>query len=328
MDKLRLSLVVIAGIAWLTPARAARAQRCRIDSKAAKVGAVQVKAGMETIELELARVGISVAPITAEIGTVYVQDPLRFTVHGFSMKQLPIKSARPLALHGGRLLISPKAPITVSGVRGGFVTIAPALASLTLRAAPRVSCRVLTISDARPAQRTVRPIPLGANARAAVGSGFFALYSTRRRVAPLWVKLDGGMTILEQKSGWLRVERTWEDGSRLGGWVPAGDVQIHQQYNELGLGGIGTIGRGGCGRSHPPAKVKLTVRANARIAASAAGAVWARTARKLSVTAMAYLRADGWIQIAQLDGLPTRPCQDHRHLWVHISDVVWKKAKR
>jgi len=85
----------------------------------------------------------------------------------------------------------------------------------------------------------------------------------------------------------------------------------------------GQSGSGGCGRSDAPLLDKVRLRAQAPIAFSPEGTVWAWVAGTVTVDAFAGQRSDDWVQVAALPGLlPDKPCAEHKHIWVHARDVV------
>ena len=104
------------------------------------------------------------------------------------------------------------------------------------------------------------------------------------------VRVKGPLEVLAERNGWVHVRRRWRNGSVL----------------------------------HAPPRVKLTIRRNAPIAAAPRGVVWARIGRRVELTALAILRADGWVRIADVPGLPAGPCSDHDRIWVHRRYVIWK----
>jgi len=301
---------------------------CRVAGKDVSLGNVDIRARGGSFKIEAAKVTVTVLPITAGVATVQVRSPLRFTLRGFSIAKMPFRTSRRTVLLNGRLVLAAGIETKLVNVTGGFVNMTPTLQGLTIRTPVRAPCRSLKAIDH--GSRYYSPMtktPTGAFRNALVkAGGVVALYPAPGRGTAVWLKVTGAFEVVGERKGWVHVRRTWSGGSSLRGWVSAKSVLVATS-KVLGPGGRGGgTGSGSlCGGGHRPAKIKLTIRRNAAIAANVKGTVWARTTKRLEVNAIATLRADGWVRIADLPGFPAPACSDHDRVWVHRRDVIWKK---
>ncbi len=320
---IRLGLVTL--IVGLVAPQPAAAQRCRISSSAAALGKVDVQAGRDSFKLEVTKVAATVVPTTVGVGTVYVKAPIRFTLRGFSINQAPIRAKPGLALFGGRLVLS-DVPIRLVRLLAGGAVVKPALHGFDARSRLRVPCSGLTVGTKLRQVAPRRQLPPGSH-RVARASAHVPVHRTPRAGAPLWVKVDGPMVVTRDEGAWVKIRAEWSGGSRLVGWVPKRHVTLTGPELLGGNIGLGTIGSTGCGRSHAPPRVTITVRRNAAIASRAGGNVWARTTKRMQLVAIAYLRADGWVRIADVPGIPAGSCSEHDKLWVHARNIIWRQTK-
>lgn len=301
--------------------------RCLVNAPAAYLEKVEVRAGNHKpffLELNTASVQIEPHPM---FSALKVQAPLRFDVRAYPTGKIAWRVARETKLLGGRLTLVKGVQPTLVAVEHGALKVDLPYAGFVLpRRSVEIPCSAITVAS----RREVYPIPsidapkAGVTRAGPSGAGATPFYRTPRESGPLWVKLQTTAAVAARKPGWVQLELRWSDGSSLRGWVPRRLVQLDPKM----LGLLGTVGTGGlgltsCRRSHRPKLVAFTLRRNAPIAAAPDGPVWAKATAGLEVLAFPISRADGWVQVGKVKGLPTF-CDEHKHIWVHAREIVWR----
>ena len=197
------------------------------------------------------------------------------------------------------------------------------LASLTVETPLVLPCASVTISHrdedfVRPTiERSRQPM------RFVTTDEVIKLYQKTEAVDPLAIRLRSSWTVIGERKNWVRLQAKWSDGSLVRGWVESEGLAIQQGMPPAGFGTAG-IGHGGmCGGGHRGIVTGVTVHSHAPVHDGPGGAIWAHAAGNIVVDVFATLRADGWIQVANIEGLPTERCSLHRKIWVHAKHILW-----
>ena len=255
---------------------------------------------------------------------IQVLAPLQFAA-SYPMDKLALRIKESVDLYGGRIRLGKMAGAAWLGIRGdGALLSLKSTLGVDVKQPLMIPCGRIGLSDGTP--YTTPQIASPASDRT-IGTGveFIPLYRSPREVDPLHIQFAGPFKLLRKRPGWVMIEAAWSDGSRVRGWTL--ERFATTEVAAVGGWGEGQSGDGACGLSDPPPLVKILLRKQAAIAVSAGGPVWARVARQLSVDAFPAERADGWIQVAAVPGLPAKPCSEHEHIWVQSRDVIGSGAR-
>jgi hypothetical protein len=303
----------------LPPGRAPASQLtlCRVEVEHARVPGVLVTASGTSFTVDLQDVPMVLeAREGSSEAQVDVLAPLRF--HGrYPVDRLAFRAAAEVELQRGRIRLGKGAAPTWLGVRGRGLRFTLDQLRVEVEAELEVDCSHVGLSDGTPYAAPAATVPPAGHSTGA-GPGFVPLYVTPKEVDPLRVRYAGPFSIEATEPGWVLIEATWADGSRLRGWTPERNVTPHFERFESVVEG----------RSWGPectntdaVLTQLVVRKGASVAASPAGPVWARVTQALTVDALPLSRQNDWIPIADMPGLPADPCTEHQHFWVNVSDV-------
>jgi hypothetical protein len=319
---LLMPTAVALSMAVPLPARA----RCRVNAPAAYLEKVEVRAGkLQPFFLTLNTASIQITPHPM-FSALKVQAPLRFDVQAYPTGKIAWRMSRETRLLGGRLTLAKGVQPTLVAVKNNALKVDLPHAGFVLpRRSVELPCSAVTVASKRelytipsieaPKAGVTRAGPSGAEAT--------PFYRTPRATGPLWVKLQTITAVVARKPGWVQLELRWSDGSSLKGWVPRKLVELDPKM--LGpLRTVGTaLGQSRCRRSHRPRLVAFTLKGSAPIAAGPDGPVWAKATAGLEVLAFPISRADGWVQVGKVKGLPAF-CGEHKQIWVHAKNIIWR----
>ena len=311
--------LVALGVAFISPVASGE---CRIDDSQAYLPNATVSASGTTFSLGLVGVPVQVTPDAGGANArVEVLSPLRFTA-AYPGAELRYRIKRAVDLYGGRIRLGQGAMPEWLGVRGNALEVSLANA-LHVGVTPplRVPCSHLALSDGKTPYATPEPVKPAAGRGAGTGAGQVPLHLSPVATDPLAVQFPGAYEIESRRPGWVLLQASWADGSRLRGWTR--EQFVTSEPGPLDGSVTGITSGASCGRADSPILTTFIVRKGAPIAASPAGAPWAWATRRLTVDAFPLDRADGWIRIGTVAGLASAPCAEHEHLWVHASDLVW-----
>lgn len=291
---------------------------CRVEVARARLPGVLVMVSGTRFAVDLQDV-----PIVVEAregwsdARVEVLAPLRFRGR-YSVQQLAFRVATEVDLYGGRIRLGKGAAPTWLGVRGGGLHLTLDQLNVDVQAQLEVDCSQVGLSDAAPYATPAVIVPPAGRSTGA-GPGFVPLYLGPKEVDPLRIRYAGPFAIEARQPGWVLLEATWADGSRVRGWTRERHVIPHFEQFDVAVQA----------RSWGPdcantdvVLSQLVVRKGASVAASPGGPVWARATQDLTVDALPLSRCNDWIQIADIPGLPSNPCAEHEHFWVNVRDVV------
>lgn len=268
--------------------------------------------------------GLKDVPATIELvedepdARLRVTSPLRFTAT-YPQGKLPLLVAASTDLFEGRIRLGLGAKPDWLDVRGDGIRLSTQRTlSVAVKQPLTMDCGHLGLSDGR--ANSSAHLALGSGERIGTGGDFVPFYVQPEGGAPIDIRYPGAWVLRARRPGWARLEATWSDGSQVTGWIPEhyttdsfeGQVVPSEQW----------VGKR-CGWADAPPLDKVTVRAGAAIATSAAGPVWAYVTRDIEVDALAGSSHD-WIQVGALPGLVSLPegCSHHQHVWVHSRDVA------
>lgn len=267
-------------------------------------------------------------PSGTKSATLLVEGPLRFaTEHPWS--ELDVAVGKRVSIQFGMLTLPRGLRPSLTTVEDQPETRDAIEVRLPLWGlAPSVPllmpCTMLTIAKERSwsTEDTLQHIPEGAYLHAKTSEAF-TLFPYPGSTNGWSLRFRGPLEVVTRKGSWVKLRAKWEGGARLQGWARAASFDI--QKDDGGPGGTagGTLGFGTCGRSHRRMPTPYVLKANAPIHTGPKGAIWAHTAGVIQVKAFALSRSDGWLQIAEVDGLPPKACSDHDKIWVHASSVQW-----
>ena len=303
--------------------RSALAQ-CRIVVERARLGGVLVSTTGVSFSLDLDGVPLTIEPEAGRPNaSVQVMAPLRFAA-SYPTDKLAVRIKQSVDVYGGRIRLGKRAASAWLGVVGDDMQ--PSLQStLGIDAKPplKIPCSHLGLSDGTP-YRTPDVVWPPKKRRIGTGSTFFPLYPRPQEVDPLEIRYPGPFKILRKQPGWVQLEATWNDDSRVTGWTP--ERNTTSQVAPVEGWGEGGQSGGVVACSDQPLLAKFTLREQAPIAVSPGGPVWATVARRLTVDALPLDRSDGWIQVIKVPGLLTDPCSAYEHIWAHVGDVAWTRS--
>ncbi|MCP4448775.1 MAG: hypothetical protein GY811_26095 [Myxococcales bacterium] len=321
--------VIILALGILGASGLANAEPCAIKSRAANVRSVKIQPdGESPFLITLAGVPIVATPKTEQVASLDVQSPLRFTAD-HPLNKLDVIVGKRLSLYDGRLVLATGLPASFAtkeklDPESEEATMTLPLLEFQPESPLHVPCSGLTVSNRGDRHRQTPELSI-ANKPVlhATASEAFPLYARRKAEKPWLIKFAGPMTVTRRSGSWVKLRARWSDGSTLQGWTNSEKLSVQNSVPPHGLGALGTIGMGHCGRGHHLRPIPYVLKANAPIHTRAKGAIWAHTAKVLRVEAFALSRSDGWLQIASIDGLPPAACSDHNKFWVHADHIQW-----
>jgi hypothetical protein len=287
--------------------------QCRIDDAEAYLPSVSVTVPGASFALGLAGVPVQIRPDAATPNArIEVLSPLRFTASRPS-QELSYRIKRSVDLYGGRIRLGPGAVPTWLGN----------MLRLSVKQPLRVPCSHLDLDDGETPYATPELVALPDRQRVGTGDAFVPVYLFPNRVDAIDVQYSGPFEIEGRIPGWVLLNASWADGSRLRGWTL--ERFIKPEAGRVTGAVAGMTHLGGCGRADAPLLFRLALRKGAPIAAAPGGAAWTWVTRTLEVEAFPLDRSDGWIRIGAISGLPGPPCAEHEHFWVHARDVIWSR---
>jgi hypothetical protein len=250
-----------------------------------------------------------------------ISAPLRFSAT-VPKGHLPLRVAVGTDLYGGRIRLGEGAAPAWREVHGDSIRLSlEPMLGVAVEQPLAVECSRLELSDGE-----LSPLPepdLPGGDLIGLGWASFPLYLAPEERDPLDIHYRGAFQIVELRPGWMHLVATWEDGSQLEGWTP--ERQTTPLYEAFAGVRQGRWGDVPSRSTDGPERIKVTLRAGAAVAASAAGPVWATAARDLEVDAIApngLGGSDEWLQIASVPGVPWAPdASQLEHLWVRANDV-------
>lgn len=312
-------------VAACAPPAAAPVSVCLVSAEHAAVRDVTVRVANQRLPLQLdaARVSATLSAERAQ-AALEVHHPLRFeTLHPREALDLRVKA--PVTQYEGRVVLGAGFKLTEFRIRGAHLE-SSLERNLQVGTVPAVQlpCSALTLAakDARYASpKRRRP----AEAQwASLGPGPVPLYRSPGTDDPITVEHRGPFQLLQQRGPWAHVRADWEDGSRIAGWVPAEAMQDEVQW--LGAWAQGFETAGGCSTTDLPRRQRVEVAAEAAIAASPGGAVWAHFAERQWVTVFAPRTTQEWLAVASIPGITLDSCAATPYTWIRSQDIVQYQA--
>lgn len=313
-------LVAGAGLSLLAGGGPARGD-CRIRLVHADLPAVTVRAGARTWPLRVEAADGSLTPEPdAPIVTADFTAPLAF--HGsVEVRGVRLTVKRPLDVFDGRVRIGRTAIGEWTATEAGVQVALADRLGLAVDPAAVVSCSdVQIVNDGLESgwSVSVKPRVKGA---ASLAPGQIRLFTAPGQGAPLRVAFAGEVGVIARRAGWTQIETSWDDGSRLRGWVRAADVDSRPGAAGGRGGAVKTPGTAVCSDAEP--FTPIAIRKGAAVADGPAGTVWAHVAETLAAQSLPSSAGDhDWIRIGSLKGLPATECEPHQFVWVRAADVV------
>lgn len=317
-------------LAILGLAAVASAAPCAIKSRAAHVRKVKIEpGGGSPFFITLERLPIEARPLDNKVASLEVERPLRFTTE-HPLNSLGVKLKKRTSIKEGRLVLAKGLTATFldsekfDPKRSDAVMRVP-LFEMQPVAPLAIPCDALTVPGTDSWESSSTPAIASAEKEIlhATASSAFPLFTKRKAVDPWMIKFTGPLTVVKRSGPWVKLRAKWSDGSILQGWSNSEELEIRDAVPLGGMGSLGSIGMGHCGRSHHRSPIPYVLKANAPIQTRAQGAIWAHTAGVIKVMAFPLSRSDGWLQIASIEGLPPESCSDHNKFWVHADHIQW-----
>lgn len=331
MTSFRLFLAT-CGLVIVALVPAVNASPCSLETEAADLAWVNVSpTGSQPFRINLDKRPLTATPGENGISTIQVASPLRFTATQ-ATNGLGARLKRRTAMAGGRIVLAKGHEPTFVPLTGtAFETASEAdslrvslpLSSLTVETPLALPCASLSISHS--AKDFLRPeIKRPSHAvRFVKTDEVIELYEKTKAVDPLAIRLASSWTVVAERQHWVRLQAKWSDGSLVRGWVKSEALTIQEGLppDDGELSGSG--GMGMCGGGHRGVVTGVTVHSHAPVHDGPGGAIWAHAAGNIVVDVVATFRADGWIQVATIEGIPKQNCGEHRRIWVHAKHILW-----
>ncbi len=319
---MRVLLVLLCG---LTVQRAWA--QCRVVTKKASLKEVVIAVEDQKFRLDLRGVPVTVDVEQTAKRAVHIQvlAPLRFLA-SYPAQKLTFRIKQGVNLYGGRIHLGKRAGYKWLGFRGEgmLLSLQPSLA-LDVKEPVIVPCGSLELGDGTPFATPPAVLP-PKQRTIGTGTSFFPLYVSPREMDALEIRYAGPFQVLRRRPGWVRLQAAWEDGSLVRGWTRE-RFTTSKVASPRGWGGGGS-GERLCVAADGPILARVRLREHAPVATSPGGPIWASVAERIEADAFPLDRPDGWIQIAAVAGLPTKPCTQHEHIWVQARDIVGPVPKR